>query len=267
LFFIIIPLEVLLGCAIVAVPMPNRSNDPYPEDKLSIIVPQRATRSLVEEIFGEPSVCRLGTRIYIYAAGQRDWTWYGFAGVYNTGDFFSHSTYLTHLLIIEFDKNDIVSTIQEFCGESGEIEDGLYVQNSGSTRNGGVWGFSERQLILHARPISDKKAKRFIAPINKSVIYYYKNFSDICKPTLDSDLSTDSGRDGFLAWVVEPGEHTIGIYEASYSESLIIHCYPGETYFVGHSKGSLKLEQRSIGENEILKRKLVIDRLDAVDLD
>ena len=188
-------------------------------------------------------------------------------------------TYLTHLLIIEFDKNDVVTAVQEFCGDSGELESGLYVVNAGGfitpiqARNNQwnsltpneitrSWIFSDERLILRASHVMDKQAKQLTVPPNKSAIYFYKNFSDISEAKLDYNLSVDSGSDGFLLWIVDPGEHTIGVTYALNSEILNLLCYPGETYYVEHRKGIMREEDKSIAEKEILKRKLVIDRLD-----
>jgi hypothetical protein len=288
---IFILITLINGCLVL--PIPYRSDDPFPDEKMSFIVPGTTTKGTVKEKLGTPSAYRLGERIYLYAGGQRDWLWYG--GILIGGPYYATyehcvmPTYLTHLLIIEFDKNDVVTAAQEFCGDSGELESGLYVINAGGyctpittphsnphsksfffsgpkevIRN---WLFSDKQLILRASHVMEKQAKQFTVPPNKSAIYFYNNFSDISEATLDDNLSVDSRSDGFLLWVVDPGEHRINTTHNFYWDALTIHCYPGEKYYIENCKGTLREEDKAIAENEISERKLVIDRLDTFNFD
>jgi len=285
---ILILITLLNGCLALPLPLPYRSDDPFPDEKVSFIVPGTTTKATVKEKLGIPSANRLGDRIFVYPAGQRDWLWYcpvaigdGYQGAFTH---YTMPTYLTHLLIIEFDKDDVVTAAQEFCGDSGELESGLYVVNAGSfitpihvshpQRNSFTpgeftrsWIFSDERLILRASHVMDKQAKEFNVPQNKSVIYYYKNFSENVEATLDDTLSVDPESDGFLMWVVDPGEHRINTTHNFYWDALTIHCYPGEKYYIGSYKGILKEEDKAIAEKEISERKLVIDRLDTFNFD
>jgi hypothetical protein len=196
-------------------------------------------------------------------------------------------TYKTHLLIFEFDKNDVVSAIHTFSGDSGELESGFYVVNSGgysvfnkvdtklwpqqnllSGANVGVdrgWHFSIRNFILRAPKHMDKQSKQFVPPQNKAVIYYYKKISDNFEVELDGDLSGDPGSDGFLMWVVDPGDHTV-ICPWCVGR-LTMTCCAGEKYYLEHTNEMIRIVDKPIGEEEISKRNLVIERLNALDFD
>jgi len=271
LALLLILLTFFYGCIL---PIPWRSDDPFTDEKKSFSIPGTTTKATVNEKLGHPSASRLGERIYIYAGGQRDYVWLWFVGAGLTSGGGGVPTYMTHLLIIEFDKKDVVTASQEFLGEPGKLESGLYVVRSGGeTRSAGIvsdlkgenryWFFSDPRFILGGSRIMDKQAKQFIVPSNKSAIYYYKNFSEIYEAKLDGRLSVDSGVDGFLLWLVDPGNHTIStVIEVANSEILTLHCSPGQTYYVEHRKGIMREEDKSIAEKEISKRKLVVDRLD-----
>jgi len=271
--FIIITFLVLItlfnGCLVV--PVPNRSQDPFPDGKISPIIPGKTTKDTVKEKLGLPSSNLLDGRIFIYATEQKDWLLYGMILLPIIGPRFTETTptFVTNLLIIEFDKNDIVTTVEKFCGDSGELKSGMYIVNSGDEyrREKRDWRFSDEELILRASDIIDKKAKQIEVPANKSVIYYYKYFSDSSEAQLDYNQSVNPGIDGFLIWVVDPGEHTISVTYALNSEILKIRCYPGEKYYVERSKGIMRENQKSVGEKEIAKRRLIIDRLATFDLD
>lgn len=283
---------VLYGCPFI-LPTHSPGGDPFPIDKRKFAIVGYTTKDRVIEKLGNPSTTRLGERMYIYAGGQRDRVWVGgilipapggLGGVAGNMPF-----YKTHLLIFEFDKNDVVTAVKEFCGDSGEIESDLYVVNSGGYSvfaqpasgrilSGGVeqglgvgvnanreWRFSDKSLILYAPKNMDKEAKQFAVPPNKSVIYFYKKFSDNVETSLDDNLSVDPGSNGFLMWVVDPGDHAV-ICPWNIGR-VTIHCYAGERYYLEHKSDMIRVEDKSIGEEEISKRSLVIDRLNTFDFD
>jgi hypothetical protein len=262
----------LVGCLIVAVPIHSPGNDPFPEEKYSFIIPGSTDKSTIKKNLFDPWAHRLGGKIFIYAAGQLDSKLVGLFAARGYGKTFEvPRTYFTHLLIIEFDKNDVVSAVEKFSGDAGELKSGLYVVKTGgyaeplspSFLEPRRWHFSRSQLILRASQIVDEQAKQFNVPHNKSAIYYYKNFSDELWIVIDNTLSVDPGSDGFLLWLVSPGDHTISTrYGGLNPEKLTIRCNPGEVYYVEHSKGVLREEQKFIAEKEILKRKLILDEFD-----
>jgi hypothetical protein len=265
---ILILITFFYGCLILPIPM--RDDDPFPDEKKSFIIPGSTRKITVTEKLGNPSARRLGERIYIYAHAQGDlglgiislpfpFKDGGFAGA-------GHITYIKNFLIIEFDKNDIVTTVKHLSGDSGKQESGLYVMRNGVDRSKGEWFFSDVHFILGGSQIMDEQAKQYLVSSNKSAIYYYKSHSRFYEAKLDGRLSVDPGGDGFLLWVVDPGDHTIStVIEVPNSEILTIQCYPGEIYYVKHSEGIIKEEQRSIALKEISRRRLVIDRLETFD--
>jgi hypothetical protein len=284
--FILCVLISTYGC--IVLPIPYSSDDPFPDEKISFISLGTTSKNKIIEELSQPSTSRLGGTIFIYASGQRDWLWYGAyaigAGYQGTAGHMVMPTYLTHLLIIEFDKNDIVTAAQEFVGDFGKLESGLYVENAGGyctpiqnpySKKGSNffapseiirnWQFSDTQFILRASDVMDKQAKQFSAPLNKSVIYYYKKFSDSLNSKLDNILSVNSGSTGFLMWVVDPGDHVIRTSDSVHPESLTIRCKPGMIYYVEHREGLLREEHKSLGEKEVASRKLVCDRFDPFD--
>ena len=252
------------GCLVL--PVPYRSDDPFPDEKMSFLIPGTTTKTTVKEKLGNPWAHRFGEKIYVYAGGQRDWMWLWGVWAGYTGGVGAVPTYSTHLLIIEFDKKDVVSAAQEFSGDSGDIKSGLYIINSGGYTHAidlqnRVWSFSDERLILGASKFMEKQARQYHCPINKSVIFYYKNFSHILELKLDSILSVDPGSDGFLVWIVDPGSHTISTAHDHHPEKLIIRCNPGESYYVEHREGMIIEVNKSNAEKEIAKRRLIIDRL------
>lgn len=273
----VVLLTIIYGCIILPVPtsiLPDADSvTPFIHQVNSLIIPGSTTKMQVVSILGDPSARRFGERIYIYAAGQKDWLWAGFIVLPPVAvvPAYGYPTYLTHLLIIEFDKDDIVTAFQEICKDSGKLESGLYVVNSGgyitSHTKDRKWRFADKQLVILASETMDKKAREFAVPQNKSVIYYYKKFSDNIEATLDDNLSVDPESDGFLMWLVDPGEHRINTTHNFYWNALTMHCYPGEKYYIGNYKGTLKEEDKAIAEKEISERKLVIDRLDTFNFD
>jgi hypothetical protein len=280
---------VLYGCPFI-LPVHKPGSEPFPVYKKDFAIVGYTTKDRVVEKLGNPSTSRLGERMYIYAGGQKDWDWVGGVLVlYYGAAFFGGSmpTYKTHLLLFEFDKNDVVAAIHTFSGDSGELESGFYVVNSGRysvfnkvdpkllPRNdlvSGVsvgvdrgWHFSIRNFILRAPKHMDRQSKQFVPPPNKAVIYYYKKFSDNVEVALDDDLSGDPGSDGFLMWVVDPGDHTVICPWCV--GSLTLTCCAGEKYYLEHKSDMIRVEDKSIGEEEISKRSLVIDRLNTFDFD
>jgi hypothetical protein len=278
---------VLYGCPFI-LPVHKPGGDPFPFDKRGFAIVGYTTKDRVIEKLGNPSTSRLGERMYIYAGGQRDRVWVGGVLVLFYGAGFlggAMPTYKTHLVIFEFDKNDVVTAAHQFCGDEGEIESGLYIVNSGGysvfankwdaiadkdslgVRANRDWYFSAKSLIIRAPKNIDKQAKQFVVPPNKSVIYYYKKYSDNVEASLDGYLSVDPGSDGFLMWVVDSGEHTIKCPYAQNIKGLTMHCYEGERYYLEHKTEMIRVEDKSIGEEEISKRNLVIDRLNTFDID
>jgi hypothetical protein len=281
---------VLYGCPF-NLPVHKPSGDPFPFDKKGFAIVGYTTKDRVIEKLGNPSTSRLGERMFIYAGGQRDKVWVG--GVlllFYGGGFLGGAmpTYKTHLVIFEFDVNDVVTAVHQFYGDEGEIESGLYIVNSGGYSvfankwdtkfekglidGVGVeanrdWYFSAKSLIIRATKNMGKQAKQFVVPPNKSVIYYYKKYSNNVEASLDNNLSVDPGSDGFLMWVVDPGEHTIKCPYAQNIKGLTMHCYDGERYYLEHKTEMIRVEDKSIGEEEISKRSLVIDRLTTFDFD
>jgi hypothetical protein len=280
---------VLYGCIIL--PLHNPDPLPFSADKNDLAIVGYTTKDKVVLKWGKPSTSRLGERMYIYARGQKDWVWFGgvllptYGGI--LGGASTMPTYKTHVLIFEFDKNDVVTAIHTFSGDSGELESGLHVVNSGGYSvfnkvdtkllpkhdlvkgvSVGVdrgWHFSSRDFILRAPKNMDKQAKTYDVPPNKAVIYYYKKFTDNVEVALDDNLSGDPGSDGFLMWVVDPGDHTV-LCPWNIGR-LTIHCYAGEKYYLEHKNEMIRIEDKLIGEEEISKRKLVIERLNAFDFD
>jgi hypothetical protein len=285
---LIILSTVLYGCPFI-LPVHKPGSEPFPVYKKDFAIVGYTTKERVVEKLGNPSTSRLNDRIYVYAGGQRDWVWFGgillptYGGI--LGGASTIPTYKTHLLLFEFDKNDVVAAIHTFSGDSGELESGFYVVNSGAytafnkldTKSHrdlvtGVsvdvdrgWDFSPRDFILRAPKKMDKQAKTYDVPPNKVVIYYYKNFSDKVEVALDDNLSGDPGSDGFLMWVVDPGDHTV-ICPWCVGR-LTLTCCAGEKYYLEHKSDIIRVEDKSIGEEEISKRSLVIDRLNTFDFD
>jgi hypothetical protein len=284
---LIILSTVLYGCPFI---LPVHKPDPLPfsADKNDLAIVGYTTKDKVVLRWGKPSTSRLNERMYIYARGQKDWVWvggvlilyYGAAGLVG-----SMPTYKTHFLIFEFDKNDIVTSIHTVSGDSGEIESGYYVVSSGAytaynkldskfVRDLGTgvsvsvdrgWHFSPRDFILRAPKHMDKQSKQFVPPPNKAVIYYYKKISDNFEVELDGDLSGDPGSDGFLMWVVDPGDHTV-ICPWCVGRLTMTYC-AGEKYYLEHTNEMIRIVDKPIGEEEISKRNLVIERLNALDFD
>jgi hypothetical protein len=82
---------------------------------------------------------------------------------------------------------------------------------------------------------------------------------------VDDNLSGDPGSDGFLMWVVDPGDHTVICLWGM--GRLTITCCAGEKYYLEHNNEMIRIVDKPIGEEEISKRNLVIERLKALDSD
>jgi hypothetical protein len=272
---------LLCGCIIL--PLHSSAPEPFSDSKKDFAIAGQTTKTMVIEKLGKPLTTRLGERIYVYAAGQKDWEWGGVVLIPGGLIAGSTPTYKTHLLIFEFGKDEIVTAVCYFCGDAGEIQNGFYIVNSGSytavnLRNKSspgllamdaekTWFFRPRDFILCAPKEMDKQAKTYLVPSNKAVIYYYKKFSTNVEVALDGELSGDPGNDGFLMWIVNPGDHTVNCPWRM--GRLTLSCFPGEKYYLEHKdeNGKIRLENELVGEKELRKRNLVVERLNALDFD
>jgi len=253
----------MTGC--LALPVPYRSEDPFPDKNISFIIPEITNKNTVKEKLGTPQAYRFGEKIYIYAGGQQDWVWLWVVGGGYSATGGAIPTYMNHLLIVEFNEDDVVTAVQEFCGDTGKLESGLYIVSNGGHGKGLTakkWSFQDERLIILASETMDKQAKQFFVSLEKATVFYYKKFSHNLEAKLDNQVSVDPGSDGYLLWIVDPGDHTISASHGHHPENLTIRCDPGTTYYVEHREGLLREEHKTIGEKEIAKRRLVCDRID-----
>ena len=67
---ILILITLINGCLVL--PVPYRSDHPFPDEKMSFIVPGTTTKATVKEKLGTPSAYRLEERIYfLYLARHK----------------------------------------------------------------------------------------------------------------------------------------------------------------------------------------------------
>lgn len=220
----------LCGC-FLPLPAPTILDKPFKDEIKSSIILGTTTKKEVINILGSPDATRQNDTIYIYA---KPYVYMKFLVLLNLNygslrDFQRH-----RLLIIQFDKNDVVKCMDQITGNDEETVNKIYVADTGlrakvlelyGTGFTPVQAPVNLMLVLYSPNSADTLAKNFSVPPGKSAIYLYRETSYLdylnwCLPEnailkvsirLDGTDLGDFGAEGFFYWIVDPGPHSLTV--------------------------------------------------------
>jgi hypothetical protein len=278
----------LVGCVIVPIPTtPEKA--PFGDDLISSIKTGITTKETVKDVLGEPNATRQNDSVYVYANAQKIGRIIA-AIPFGTGFYGAPDWNKDHLLIIQFTNGGIVKEVNHIVGTGSQTKDGIYVADTG-LRGKGHKLFEEdpahppfdRLLLLYAPRNLDERAKEFLVPPKKSVIYLFRRHWRFFNPReqtisgyvcLDNTVLGDcgglsAGHEGYYYWVVDPGVHILEGTPINpprqYVDArhLSIDCQEGRAYFVEQTWEEDKVFtelDKDRGQKEIRKRRLILDR-------
>ena len=239
----------------------------YPEEKISKIEPGKTTREQVYEALGQPLVVRENGRLTAYAESRM--TAWVVSGAFWTRDGCA----------VQYDDNDIVSSISVFDDGEGCTDDGYCVR--------GVYGGSGGTVhespgaIVFALETDDAAAKAFSVNQDRCAVFIYATGNPLL-PIIVSRSDAEPvivDKESYLFWAVLPG--TLSFDAAvllanekeppDISAAVEVYCEPGGLYFVdidydtswlsGWAGGKLRwnLAAPADGKRRVRERRLVLE--------
>ena len=294
-FLIVIPFN-LFGCLILPLPSTKILEEkPFQDEQVSSIIVGITSKEEVENLLGAPDATRRNNAVYIFAKPYI----YGYLAIFLFEAGSVRTIEKHHLLIVQFDKNDVVKNVDHIVGNGNCTQNGICVADAG-LRPKEYFDYLntnttiQQMLVLYSDNITELNAKKFFAPRGKSVIYVYREKLHCYSPyrhqkvsvNLDGIELGDFGEEGFFHWIVIPGNHSITVTplwplpEGRWfpHASIKIDLKEGQIYFIEQtlkSKWRFLMQYNYIhldivsdpikGREEVMKRRMILDCIEQID--